>query len=1297
MTQVIEGARDAVKGFFYAYAVEKSVGNTLSFLTEDIRWTSSGSVPPAQGKGQVREVLEAEFAVDQTPFNVEYKTESTRRCGADTAEAFFEIELNKRTADGERISLSVQLSCICRLEGFLYKICSIQTLAADNLEEEKKQSSVRRAEIAFSELQDHFHERSMEFLQQSIPGGIIGCYMEPGFPLYFINDRMLAYLGYETQEDLVFETDGFVSRCIYPDDLPYVESTIDDRLKDGDEYEVRYRMMKRDKNVIWVAERGRKTVDDAGQRVIIRVLFDITQTVVLEREKAAKEMSLFTASKEIQNLYHAQVNGAAKLICDEGLTILYANPFFYEMLGYTEESFHEAARGKLRRVIQHEDLRALSKELNEARAGERVSRQCRMLTQAQKWLWVQMEAVPAVEPDEEKPVLYCTFVNAEELRLRDQEHQRQQYFLSLISSSIAGGTLITYVDDKRTFAYVGDDLRRCLGYSLQEFQEVTQNAFLNLLLPEDTVESEKSMKRQLARGDYYELEYRLRKKDGTAAWFLEKGNRIVGEDSVAVVICVLLDITERKKSQEQQQQKNRIDPLTGLLNQDYTRQSMRIYLEHMPEKQEAALLLIDVDELRKINNVYGHLQGDRVLIQIAEILEELFGEKGIVGRVGSDEFAVLLKVVENREAVEEEIRALQSHIRQAFENQFSSCGVSVTVGAALSNPEIKLSLKDMFKTADSALYEAQFRGSESFRIMRKEDIASGWGIGEASGLPESEQEEESYIRLPFLTLMGKRQLIPAAVAGALLLSGAAGVLWYTYKLDIEAFYCAGGLFGLCVAFLAVSAWTVWRFHRKFSTALNYMVAQYRQLSRERKNTEGDGLKGERDMEILAEAIHSYKQRVEQASYIDTLLKIGNRSKCIKDMEKLIERSDVQRFSLFLLDIHEFSKYNDIFSIRVGDEIIKEVRARLGKIFLEDLYRIDGDVFLGVMVGRKDDRETLSRIQQELEEVISIDSIEIKLRYNLGISHYPTHGEQAEELIEHAQSALNYAKKQLKANAVIYSESITGILRREGEILSLLRRRIAENMLEVWYQPIYDVKSGKFTTAEALLRLRDDKGSFIAPYHAILVAEKNDAIGEIGEYVLRAACHTMKELKAEAAELENIQVNLSVQQIAQPGFAERTLELIQQSGCSPQHLGVEITETALIQSFDSTVDILMKLKAAGVEIALDDFGSGYSSINYLARLPIDKLKLDRELVLQVTDSPEQLEFIQTVVHMAKIKNMKVIAEGVEDEITLEKIISCGSDYIQGYYFSKPLQKDEFIEFIRSHEQEKESSADENEKE
>lgn len=1284
MDQSLIEVKDTVKGFFFAYAVKRNTIETLGYLTEDIRWIGSGAVPAAQGKRQVTQVLEAEFTADSAPYNVKYLAEEVRQIGAECAESFFEVELSKVLTDEEEVSLTVQLSVVCRRDGFLYKICSIHTTGVDNLAEEK---ALQTAEKTFAEYQNRFRDTSMNFLQQSIPGGIIGCYREPGFPLYFINDRMLQYLGY-TEEELTFETEGYISRCIFPEDLTYVETFIDRRLREEEEYELRYRMKRQDKGIIWVMERGRKTVNDLGREVIIRVLFDITEVVELQEQMHHQEISLDAVNREMEDLYQTMVHGAAKIAYDDDFTILYANGAFYEMLGYTAEDFQQATANRAAALIHQEDLDELGQflsGLHEEELHKNLHRRLRMRTHDQRWIWIQMEATLSSEISKGYPVFYCSFTDIEEQHTAELEQKRQQHFLSLITSAVMGGTAVTRRDAQRSFAYIDDNLLCCLGYRKGELQTVSQNALSPLVLEEDREATMLSITAQLKESPEYELEYRLIRQNGSVIWIREKGKLMEVQGEEPVLISLLLDITRQKAEQLQSVEKNRTDPLTGVLNQDFIKQSIRLFLEKKDDEQGAALLLADLDNFKKINDVYGHLEGDRILVRIAEIIREIFPKEHNLGRVDGDRFLILIPQLSCEQDAEEKAQALCQAVRSTFLHHFSNCPVTISVGAAISLPKEKASFKELYHVADEALYQAKFSGKNQYCVLDKKHLAH-MELRQSPEEPESEQvmAPQNKDMLRDLTDSSRTQKTAIIFTAVVFFGAAAGILWAQLTRQPNSASLTEGLLGLMIVCPLVTALILNRLQKRVKTQLESVMEQCRQML----ETEGNSQEQYRESpEKLTEALKAYQTKMEEASCFDPLLKIGNRTKAARDMEILIEKRKVQHISLFLLDIQEFSKYNDVFSIRTGDEIIKSVCHRLSKCFGENLYRVDGDVFLGIITEERKDQTVLEKVQLELEEPICINSIEIKIQYNLGISYYPANGENAVELLERAQSALNYAKKQQKINVVFYNESITSVLRREGEILSLLRRRIAEELLEVWYQPIYDTRTGSFSTAEALLRLRDDMGSFVEPYYAILVAEKNDAIGEIGEYVMRAACQTVRELRESGSNIENIHVNLSVQQVAQPNFAEHTLELIRNCGAAPCEIGVEVTETALIQSFESTVESLAMLKDAGVQIALDDFGSGYSSLNYLARLPIDKLKLDRQLVLQVNEGIEQLEFIKTIVQMARIKNMEVIAEGVEDEDILDKITRCDVEYIQGFYFSKPLPKNEFINFLRRNQQEK----------
>ncbi|MEG0096382.1 MAG: EAL domain-containing protein [Raoultibacter sp.] len=437
---------------------------------------------------------------------------------------------------------------------------------------------------------------------------------------------------------------------------------------------------------------------------------------------------------------------------------------------------------------------------------------------------------------------------------------------------------------------------------------------------------------------------------------------------------------------------------------------------------------------------------------------------------------------------------------------------------------------------------------------------------------------------------------------------------------------------------------------------------------------------DRELDKLANAFNGYRKKLETAAYVDALLGIGTRQKCLRDIDGHIAATPKKSFAIFLVDIKEFGKYNDVFSLEIGDQILKEVARRLAKLFDNRVYRINGDVFLGFRESDEDVDRIAEAVHEDLRQKFKVGSSELEVECQISICCYPAHGRSGVMLLEHVQSALHQIKYFAGAHTVVYDDAMASFLKREEEVLGMLRQKIADNTLEVWYQPIYHLGNCQYLSAEALLRLRDDQGHFIPPLEVVLIAEKNNVVDLIGDYVLAKTCTVLKKLQQTHNALEYIQVNLSVQQLSQKNYAAKVLKQIREAEVEPSHLGMEVTETMVIQSFSTAIETLEELRNCGVRIAMDDFGSGYSGINYLSKLPIDILKLDRELVLQVGESEEQLAFVKTVVQLAKVKKLKAVAEGVETLDILEKITACGVDCIQGYYYSKPLCETEFLAFL-----------------
>lgn len=486
--------------------------------------------------------------------------------------------------------------------------------------------------------------------------------------------------------------------------------------------------------------------------------------------------------------------------------------------------------------------------------------------------------------------------------------------------------------------------------------------------------------------------------------------------------------------------------------------------------------------------------------------------------------------------------------------------------------------------------------------------------------------------------------------------------------------------GISLVLLCILVIVIYLLFRRTTKPVSDMIEQCSQLANGNDAVE---IEASHDGELkkLADAFNGYRKRLETAAYFDPLLKIGTRYKYIRDTSLLISSKKAEAFSVFLIDLKEFHKYNEVFSIQMGDEILQEISNRLAPVFGTRFYRVDGDIFLGVSMETEDIHNLSEYIHSQAEKKMVFDQAEFELGCWIGICCYPEHGESAAVLMKAAQSALHQAKLgRSTSDIVVYDEYMVEALREEEEILNLLRRRIADNTLEVWYQPIYHVKEGKYISAEALLRLKDDEGRYLSPFEAILIAEKNNFVDIVGSYVLKETCRLLKKLQKVNCDIEFIQINLSVQELAQNNFAEKALALLNSFGVEPSRLGMEITETVVIQSLSGVIEVLNKLRNSGIRIAMDDFGSGYSGLNYLSKLPIDILKLDRDLVLEVGESQQQLEFIKTVVQLAKIKKIKAVAEGVETADILGKIIECGADCIQGYYFSKPLCVEDFLQFV-----------------
>ncbi|MCQ2595693.1 MAG: EAL domain-containing protein [Treponemataceae bacterium] len=447
--------------------------------------------------------------------------------------------------------------------------------------------------------------------------------------------------------------------------------------------------------------------------------------------------------------------------------------------------------------------------------------------------------------------------------------------------------------------------------------------------------------------------------------------------------------------------------------------------------------------------------------------------------------------------------------------------------------------------------------------------------------------------------------------------------------------------------------------------------------------------GDNSLNVLADtlnetmrSISAYQANLEAMAFTDTLLGIGNRSACIKDIEHFIE-TEKKDFSIFMIDVVDFEHFNELFSVKTGDMLLRKTAAMLDSVSQSNVYRYNGDTFVIVILEADGAKcaNVLKDIKDFFNNPVDIPVGRYSISMNAARADYPDHGVTATELLRKCKTALKYCKSLAERNICItYNTIIASAISRRNLIKDVIIKAVNEkDDIEVLYQPIYSVQEGHFTRLEALLRIKNTQFT-ISPAEAIAVAEENGLMSDLGEVIITSVCSIAKKLQDRGCGINQVSINLSLVQLLQHGFFERLKFILMESQVPLSFFQFEITENVLITSFDSVYERVNQLKALGVRFALDDFGAVNSGISYLANLPVDTLKLDRSIVLKLGDSKRHDEIVKSIISACRDFSIDIVAEGVENSDVLEKTLELGVDYIQGFFYANPMPSSRLFNFL-----------------
>ncbi|MDP4162885.1 MAG: EAL domain-containing protein [Bacillota bacterium] len=424
--------------------------------------------------------------------------------------------------------------------------------------------------------------------------------------------------------------------------------------------------------------------------------------------------------------------------------------------------------------------------------------------------------------------------------------------------------------------------------------------------------------------------------------------------------------------------------------------------------------------------------------------------------------------------------------------------------------------------------------------------------------------------------------------------------------------------------------------------------------------------------------------LENMAIRDALTGLYNRV-FVKGYMDLSQENAIESFTALFIDLDNFKLVNDTFGHNEGDLIVMEIAERIKRLFGQEeiIARWGGDEFIVLLSqytfeDRIEIEELVNELLNMISEPIMIEGIEVKMTASIGISFHPENGHDMNELLKQADITMYTAKDKGKNNFQFYQKQMESYPKNRFKIENALRNALEKDEFDIHYQPIFHLETQKLFCFEALIRWNHPEGQ-ISPINFIPIAEETGLIHPIGDWVIQRVCEDGKRWKESGMRIPDFSINLAVNQFDENDFVERVDEIIRKSEFNPQNLIFEITESMLMKDIHYVKNKLNQLKMLGIRFAIDDFGSGYSSLAYLSELPILYLKLDKAFTLNLHKDNKNVLMAKAIINLAHSLGILSVAEGIETEQQLQFLLNHSSDYGQGYLLGKPMDVQKALQF------------------
>lgn len=704
-------------------------------------------------------------------------------------------------------------------------------------------------------------------------------------------------------------------------------------------------------------------------------------------------------------------------------------------------------------------------------------------------------------------------------------------------------------------------------------------------------------------------------------------------------------------------------------------------LENLKEEHLCLVAMLDIDNLKSVNDTYGHAEGDFLLQQICDVLKEHVRQPEFIFRLSGDEFVIVL-LDKNEKEGKKRIRKWRTEVEALRQKHQKDYDFSFSFGVSCVGAGNSFSAGEIIAQADERMYEEKLRRRKTRLLEEDENIVH----------TRTNQEQKMDYPSRFLY----DALICSTDDYIYLCNMKTGVFRYS-PAQVEQFALPGEIVKNPLRYwkkiVHPDDWE--RFYKS-----NMEIGEDKRNShsvefRAKKRT-GEYVwlkcRGQliRDEYGEASLFAGIMTQLGKQNKVDPLTQLLNQKEFLEAIQRNIHEESIERLCILVLDVDHFRQINEMNSRAFGDRILSTLAQSIQALLPDNacLFRLENDR-MGILLhnaGADEAKEVYRGIQERLSLMQEWRQNKLIVEMSAGCSVYPSDGTCVEELYQYADYALQYAKNNGRNRLEIFSEEILQDKLRSLKVIRNLQEDFADGCrgFSLNYQPQVDGSTQEMTGVEALMRWKDKEGKMVSPMEFIPVMEKNGMIYEAGLWVLRTALQSGKKWLALKPDF-TISINVSALQFLEPEFIKDLQKVLEEEAFPCENLILELTESCTVQNINIFKDKFEQLRKLGIRVAMDDFGKGYSSLELLKYAPVDIVKIDRCFVEDILNNKFDATFISFVVAMCHNAGIRVCLEGIETESEHTIVKPMQLDSIQGYYFGRPLEEERITEQLEAKKQ------------